>query len=211
MAIGDGVGDGAGDWEVFQFARAELVGPGIWEISRRLRGQAGTEAIMPVSRPAGSRVVLLDDGPVQMPLPASMVGLSRVYRFGPARRPPDDPSYREVERVFRGVGQRPYAPARPRVLRIDGGLGFSWIRRTRIDGDRWDRPDVPLGEVAERYLVQVLAEGALRREAEVSVPFWSYPDATRAADGVTGPYEVEIAQISDQFGPGLRARIRIDE
>jgi hypothetical protein len=205
------IGDGSGDWEVFQFARAEIVGPETWAVSRRLRGQAGTDALMPQAWPAGSRVVLLDDGPVQFPLSQSMVGLSRIYRYGPARRPPDDPSYREVPQAFRGVGLRPYSPVLLRAVRQEvGGIELSWIRRTRIDGDRWDGLDVPLGEAAERYLVRVVAGGAVRREEQVYVPFWTYSSAMRAADGVTGAFDVEVAQISDRFGPGLKARIGID-
>jgi hypothetical protein len=53
------IGDGLGDWEILQFARAELLGPKLWALSRLLRGQAGTDGLMPPVWPAGSRVVLL--------------------------------------------------------------------------------------------------------------------------------------------------------
>jgi hypothetical protein len=206
------IGDGSGEWEVLQFARAEIVGPETWAVSRRLRGQAGTDALMPQVWPAGCRVVLLDDGPVQFPLAEAMVGVSKLYRYGPARRSPDDPSFREVSQVFRGVGLRPYAPVRLKVRRREGGeIDLSWIRRTRIDGDRWDGLDVPLGEAVERYLVRVILGGSVRREEQTAVPFWTYSSAARAADGVTGAFHVEVAQISDRFGPGLKARIGIDE
>lgn len=206
------IGDGTGDWEVLQFARADLLGERVWALSRLLRGQAGTEAAMPPVWPAGSRVVLLDGGPVQFPIPQPLVGVDRIYRFGPARRPPDDRSYREVVRSFRGVGLRPYAPVRLRARRPGpGALELAWTRRTRIDGDRWDGPDVPLGETSERYLVRVLSGGTVRREREVTVPFFAYGPAERSADGVTGAFAVEVAQISDRFGPGLKARIWIDE
>jgi hypothetical protein len=70
---------------------------------------------------------------------------------------------------------------------------------------------VPLGETSERYLVRVLSGGTVRREREVTVPFFAYGPAERGADGVTGAFAVEVAQISDRFGPGLKARIWIDE
>ena len=44
MAIGDGSAD---LWEVFQFAEALLVGPDTYEVRTRLRGQLGTDALMP--------------------------------------------------------------------------------------------------------------------------------------------------------------------
>jgi hypothetical protein len=204
------IGDGAGDWEVFQFARADLVAPGLWELSRRLRGQAGTDGVMPPVWPAGSRVVLLDGRPVQFALPPGMLGLDRVYRYGPARRPPGDASYREVVRGFWGAGLRPYAPVHLRARVAGGDTEITWIRRTRIDGDRWEATEVPLGEAFERYLVRVVSGGVVRRTAEVGLPRWSYGAADRAADGVTGPYEVQVAQISDRVGPGLFGRIWID-
>jgi hypothetical protein len=59
--------------------------------------------------------------------------------------------------------------------------------------------------------VRVVSAGLVRREVEVSVPFWTYGDMARAADGGAGAITVEVAQISDRFGPGLLARIGIDE
>jgi hypothetical protein len=117
-----------------------------------------------------------------------------------------------VARVFRGIGLRPYAPVHLRARRRDAeGIDFTWIRRTRIDGDRWDMLDAPLGETAERYRLRVISGGVVRRDVEVGVPFWRYADAARAGDGVTGTFAVEVAQMSDRFGPGLHARISIDE
>ena len=46
--------------ETFAFAEATLVAPGEWDIRGRLRGQAGTDAMMPAVWPAGSVVVLID-------------------------------------------------------------------------------------------------------------------------------------------------------
>ena len=205
------IGDGAGDWEIVQFAEAELLEPGLWAVSRRLRGQAGTESVVPPAWPAGSRVVLLDGRAVQFPLPGSMLGLERIYRYGPARRPPGDLSFRETTRRFLGVGLRPYAPVHLRARRAGDDIELTWVRRTRIDGDRWDIPEVPLGETAERYLVRVVAGGVVRRTAEFSVPRWLYTAAERAADAVAGAFEVEVAQVSDRFGPGNFGRIGIDD
>ncbi len=44
VAIGDGT---LGNWELFQFASAELVGQGTYALSGRLRGQLGTDSVMP--------------------------------------------------------------------------------------------------------------------------------------------------------------------
>jgi len=206
-AIGSG---DDGDWEVMQFAGATLVDDRLWEIGLRLRGQQGTDGVMPEIWPEGSLFVLLDGAPGQVDLPASARGLARHYRAGPARRGVVGSSYVARILAFEGVGLRPYAPAHLRARAVGGSLDLSWIRRTRIDGDSWAGLDVPLGEEGERYVVRVLdGAGAVLRTAEVTLPGWTYTAAARAADGAAGR-AVEVAQLSAQFGAGSTGRIEID-
>lgn len=208
MAIGDG---SAERWEVLQFAQAALV-PGasrVWDLSMRLRGQAGTDGFG-AAWPEGSTVVLLDGAPRQVGLRRSARALERHWRIGPASQPYDDASVVHRVEAFEGVGLRPYAPAHPRARWQEDDLAVSWIRRTRIDGDGWGSGDVPLGEAREAYLVRVRSDGRVVREAEVDRPAWTYRAADRAADGVAGSFTLSVAQVSDRFGPGLFTEVEID-
>jgi hypothetical protein len=206
MAIGDGTPD---RWELFQFRDAQLVGPGLWRLSHRLRGQAGSDGVMPPVWPAGSVVVLLDGTPSQIALAAAQRGVERHYRVGPARRGYDDPTF--VHRVvrFAGNGLRPYRPAHLRAESGPLGTTFRWVRRTRIDGDGWDGYEVPLGEDAETYLLRVSLGGTLVREVQTTAPEWHYDATLQAADAVTGGYDVSVAQISARFGPGAFATLNV--
>lgn len=208
MAIGTGA-----DWELFQFADAELIGTGRWRLSRLLRGQFGTDAVMPETWPPGAVVVRIDAALRQIDLPLALRNLARRYRIGPASRPLDDPIYTERVEAFRGIGLRPYAPAFLRAHRADPGaaLQVGWIRRTRIGGDDWESYEVPLGEEGERYLVRVSAAGTVRREETVTSPGWTYPQAQQASDGVSAPFTLSVAQISAVFGPGLFATLEVEE
>jgi hypothetical protein len=206
MAIGTGDDDA---WEVFQFGRAELAGARTWVLSDRLRGQSGTDAVMPAVWPAGSLVVLMNGAVTQIDLPSARRGMLQNYRVGPAGRPVDDPVFVATARAFDGVGLRPYAPAHLRATRVANGVAASWIRRTRIDGDAWGDGDVPLGEAGEVYVVRVVSDGAVRREARVGQTAWTYADADRIADGVAAPYEILVAQVSDRWGPGPFARTTV--
>ncbi|MFC7704991.1 glycoside hydrolase TIM-barrel-like domain-containing protein [Plastorhodobacter daqingensis] len=208
LAIGAGTSQG---WEVLQFARADLVGPGVYDLSLRLRGQAGTEQDMPEVWPAGSRVVLLNAAVRQIDLPLSARDLARHYRIGPAQCGYDDPSYTHLVEAFRGIGLRPYAPCHLRLRQLADGLEARWLRRTRIDGDSWAGMDVPLGEESEAYLVRILKDGALRRETVVTRPFWTYGAAEQAADGIERPFRIEVAQLSAQYGAGSFTGIEIDD
>ncbi|TCO70905.1 baseplate multidomain protein megatron [Rhodovulum euryhalinum] len=209
-AIGDG---SPNNWEVFQFAEAALVAPLTYDLRIRLRGQAGTDGVMPALWPEGSRFVLLDGRPGQIDLPLSARGLGRHYRIGPGLRPFDDSSFIHLAQAFDGIGLRPFAPCHL-VARSDGqgGLAIRWTRRSRIDGDSWASVEVPLGEDREAYHVRVIgAGGEVLREATPTAPRWTYTAAMRAADAGAGPAVVEVAQLSDQFGPGPYQRIKIDE
>ena len=89
IAVGDG---SAVRWEVLQFSAAVLVAPSTYDLSLRLRGQQGTDGIMPAEWPVGSTVVLLDLAPQQIELALSSRGLARYYRIGAAGRGYDDPA-----------------------------------------------------------------------------------------------------------------------
>ncbi|MEM9601195.1 MAG: phage tail protein, partial [Pseudomonadota bacterium] len=141
-AIGDGSPDA---WELIQFRDAELIDSNTYLLSHLLRGQVGTET--QTIWPSGTYLVLLDGTPEQIDLPEARRGLSRFYRIGPSVRPIDDPSYATAQLSFDGLGLRPLSPVH---LCLAGGAGedriLTWIRRGRIDADRWDGADVPLGE-----------------------------------------------------------------
>lgn len=206
-AIGDGTPD---NWELIQFTTADLVAPRTYDISGRLRGQLGSDALMPTRWPAGSYFVLLDGRPEQINLAASARGVDRHYRIGAARLPVSDPSYQHRVLAFQGNGLRPYAPVHL-AAQSDGagGTTLSWVRRTRLDGDQWGYGDVPLGEANEQYLLRVTQGNALLREETVATPSWTYSAAAQSADGVTGPYQIAVAQVSDRYGPGLFAKLKL--
>jgi hypothetical protein len=130
---------------------------------------------------------------------------------GPAALAVDDPALAERVEAFRGVGLRPYAPVHLRARRAGPGaaLGVRWIRRSRLAGDDWEAFEVPLGEESERYLVRVIWNGDIAREAVTTAPEWTYETAAQAADGVTGPFELRVAQVSAVWGPGPFARCAV--
>lgn len=207
-AIGDGSSD---NWEVFQFTDATLVSEGVYDIIRRLRGQAGTDALASTEWPAGSTFVLLDGSPAQLSLSNSARGLARHYLVGPSQRPYDDPSFEHYVEAFDGIGLRPLAPVHLRAKQAGSGdYDISWVRRTRIDGDNWQSVEVPLGEDSEGYLVRVLDGGNVVREVTVGSPGWTYTAGQQSSDGIFGGFSIQVAQISARFGARLFRRIDLN-
>ena len=199
-AIGNG---GSENWEVIQFANATLVAPNTYELSVFLRGQSGTDGAAIVDWPIGSYFVLLNGLVPQVEIPSATRGLSRFYRFGIASKGYDDRNVVSLERTFDGIGLRPYSVAH---LDHQGRMGedvvVAWTRRTRIDGDSWQSFEVPLGESSEKYQITVSNSSGIRRQAEAVVPSWTYTASMQIADGVAGAVTINVAQFSDQFGPG---------
>ena len=206
IAIGDGT---AANWEVFQFANAQVVAPDTYEISARLRGQLGTDGIMPDVWPAGSTVVLLDLALAQIDLASSSRGLMRYYRIGAASRGYDDSNVVLRTEAFDGIGLRPYPVAHLRYAAMSGDIQLIWRRRTRLDGDSWQSTEVPMGEDSEAYLVRVIVSEEIRAEYTATEPSFVYASAMRIADGVSGDFQIAVAQLSASFGPGPFRRIDV--
>jgi hypothetical protein len=201
---------GVGDWEVFQFELAELVAPSEYVLRGLLRGQAGTDGVIPELWPASSIFVLLDRAPVQINLPRTARGLERHYRIGSARLGYDDPSFVHEVRAFAGVGLRPYRPSHPVVTgQPDGAITIRWTRRTRVDGDNWGGMEVPLGEEREIYRVVLRSDDTILRNSTTSVPVYVYTLAEQVSDGNPTNVFAEIAQISDAFGPGPALKVKL--
>jgi len=198
-AIGDG---SAGNWELIQFTQATPVARDLWELSGFLRGQCGTDAVIPAVWPVGSTFVLMAPGTRQLSLRESEVGLTRTYRFAAAPRGYTDATAVQRVETFMAHGRRPYAVAHLRKTRRSEGYRFTWVRRTRIDGDGWRSVEVPLGEVAEAYAVEVWHAEQKVRDMTVFSPSFDYADIAAASDGVSGTYRVGVAQVSESYGPG---------
>ncbi|RRH77311.1 baseplate multidomain protein megatron [Falsigemmobacter faecalis] len=205
LAIGDGA---PGSWEILQFATAEPMGGGEWEISQRLRGQAGSDARMPEVWPVGSVVVLLTEAVAQPDLSPGLRGLLRHYRLAPLVAGYASPvAGHRIER-FEGMGLRPPAPVHLKVRAFAGGRRFSWIRRGRIAADSWEG-EIPLGEQREIYEVRILAGEDVLYEARTEGPVFDLSDARVAELGISGPWRFTVAQLSDLAGRGDEAGLAL--
>jgi hypothetical protein len=197
--------------EIIQFAHAELIAPLTYRLSDLLRGQAGTDSLMPTIWPIGTDFILLDDAVRSLDLPLSVRGLVRQFRVGPAQRAYTEGSYREYAVAFAGVALRPYAPVHIRATRLtDGSIDVRWIRRTRIDGDSWQGRDVPIGEERLLFEIRVRSGQTLLRTATSTSARFVYSIKDQSIDGATGTLYFDIAQVSEPFGPGPFGRTTIN-
>ncbi|MEM6487337.1 MAG: glycoside hydrolase/phage tail family protein [Pseudomonadota bacterium] len=200
-----------GGWEILQFRDAVLEGDHRYRLSGFLRGQRGTEALAAASLAAGAGFALLDEAVTALPGTLDALGQPVAYRAVALGDALDDDATVEATAVPTGAGLVPFAPAHLRAARAgDGAVTLRWVRRTRVGGDSWYGADVPLGEESERYAVRVRQGGVVLRTAEVTAPAYVYDAAAQAADGVTGGFEMDVAQVSAVAGPGSRRSVTID-
>jgi hypothetical protein len=200
-----------GEWELLQFQTATLVAPGTYDLSVLLRGQFGSEASMRSPVESGARFILLDEAVTAADMSRGDIGLALNWRYGPLGEPVDGIAYRSEVHAFTGRGLRPLSPVHLQGKRdpVSGAWTFVWIRRTRIDGDGWEAPEVPLGEAEEEYRLEILdaPAGNVLRGIEVGAPGFLYTAAMQTADFGSTQWNVAIrvTQLTARYGAGAPA------
>ena len=101
---------------------------------------------------------------------------------------------------------RPLAPVHLKATRGTGGVTFSWIRRTRIDGDSWTS-EVPLGEESERYALDILSGTIVVRTIVTTAPSVVYSSTDELSDfgAPQSSFAIRVAQFSATIGRGFAA------
>jgi hypothetical protein len=193
-----------GAWEVLQFANAVLTAERTYDLSRLLRGQAGSEWAMGDLVPAGAPFVLLDD--FVLPVAQGLDALARPLqlRIVPAGLDHGDPMAVTLDATPGATALRPLSPVHVRGRRTEEGVRISFVRRTRIDGDGWGAGEVPLGEAREAYEVDILSGSDVVRMLTGETSDILYPLADEVADFSTPQTEltVRVAQMSATVGRG---------
>ena len=204
LAIGSGEDD---TWEIVQFQSAELIDTDTYRLTGLLRGLAGGAPA--ASWPAGSMAVVIDDTVPKLSIGAEQIGLMQYLRYGPADRPIGDRRFRAVTRAFDGLYQRPLSVCHLSANASQDGTQITWIRRGRVDADRWTGVDIPVGEETESYQVTIWVAGQAVRNTVTDTPSYLYSSAHQTVDGASIGYDVEVRQISQSFGPGAASILAV--
>ncbi|MEK4035652.1 glycoside hydrolase/phage tail family protein [Methylocystis sp. IM3] len=193
-----------GEWEIFAFARAELVGDRTYRLSRLLRGLGGANHLARRAAPAGSTVVLLDDALAPLARKADEMGAPIVYAIGPAHRNFADPLYVRATATASRKTLMPYAPTRVRARRTEAGVLIGFLRRGRIESDSWETLDIPLGEMSEAYEAEIVLPAG-KRVLLTQTTSILYPAAQELADfgAPQSALTLSLYQMSASVGRGF--------
>ncbi len=198
------LGTAASGFELLQFQNAALIAPNTFRLSGLLRAQAGSGPEMLATRAAGADVVLLN-GAVDQPkmtLAESAQGLT--WHLGPAQLDPGNAAFIDIPSPNGLKALRTLAPTYLAMKRDPAGLLISWIRCTRVDGDSWELAEVPLGEEAESYRLDIVNGTSVVRSVTISSPSYLYATADAVADfgALPASLTARISQISAVTGAG---------
>jgi hypothetical protein len=197
-----------GDWEIVQFADAELTGPQTYRLTKLLRGRLGTEHAIRSPLAIGAPMVLLNEAVAKIDGKSAERLASRFYRWGPQSLDIADPAWQQTTFATKAVGRMPWSPVEIAGARPGGGdLAITWIRRTRFGGVWADGVDVPLNEESERYEVDVMNGANVARTIATTAPNASYTAAQQIADfgSVQSAISIRVYQLSAVVGRGWPA------
>ncbi|RUQ78544.1 hypothetical protein ELZ22_17090, partial [Brucella abortus] len=207
----------AGTWEVLQFRDADLVGSEgglpLYRLGGFLRGQLGTETEIVDPLPEGTPIVFLElEGVGVLQVPNGQKFFTIDYRYGPSNLSPTSPFYQDVTHTGQATGLLPYAPVQLAKLPTGGGsteVTFTWIRRTRFDGDDFDAENVPLNEETEAYDLEIYdpsGPALLRTVANNPTASYTYTETQQTEDGgALDQYLIRVWQKSAEVGRGRMA------
>lgn len=192
-----------GRWEIMQFANADLQADGSYKLSTLLRGLRGTEWATGLHQ-YGDSIVLLDDPDVAfIGAELSLLGVPLKWRGAGVGQSIDDVA--SIDFAYQGVNLRPLSPVHPEMSQAGTDLLISWTPRTRLTGSLWTTGvELPMGEAAEAYEVDILDGGTVKRTLTSSSPSVTYTSAQQIADWGAEQTTIDVAiyQISATVGRG---------
>lgn len=189
--------------EIIQFQTAVQEMDGRYRLSGLLRGRRGTEHKIS-SHAASEKFILLSESSI-LAASLSPSDIAKSLMFKAVTFGQEEVLISPVALSYEGNNLKPFSPVHPQGVR-DGGnnLTISWIRRSRVGGDWLDNADVPLGEVYEKYDVEIMDGVTLKRTLTNVTPDVTYTQALQIEDfgSVPADVTVRIYQISDLVGRG---------
>ncbi|WP_299938564.1 glycoside hydrolase/phage tail family protein [uncultured Pelagimonas sp.] len=193
-------------WEILQAGHVALIGTRRYRLSHLLRGQRGTEWLMPDVIAAGAMIVLLDENLVPLPISMADIGVPtnwQVSGYSAAAK------VTELAVTPKGTGLIPFAPAHLKAAASGADIDLSWVRRDRLlSSESWALSEVPVSESSGLYQVEILtAAGAVLRTVQTNQPGFTWSAAMQAAD--IGAARFRVAQIG-ALGPGRARSVSIN-
>lgn len=192
--------DSGRDGEIIFFQDATETSPGVFVISRLLRGRDGTNQDAWMTHPPDHRAVMLQKDVIQrVDYGPADLNKDRKYKAVSLLDQADDATAQDF--TNQGVALKPLSPVHPQGwFDAAGDLHLAWVRRTRFSTPGIGNGVVTLGEEVEAYLTRIA------RVAPVSDP-----GTTVRRTWLATPEQLytQAQQVDDGYGPGDTLQILV--
>ncbi|KQS96496.1 MULTISPECIES: glycoside hydrolase/phage tail family protein [unclassified Rhizobium] len=196
-----------GVWEIIGFRGATEIASGRWRLSGLLRCLHGTTDAMSAGAAAGTPVVLLNGAVRPLGLSADEVGrvMNWMIDAGGVAGAAEGPF------AFAGGlrAETPIAPVHLKARRLEtGAVRIQWTRCARRAADHWLDGDIAFDEPVERYRVEILDGGTVKRRVDVTEPVLEYAPALELADfgSTQTSLSVRVRQRGEKVALGVPAQ-----
>jgi len=193
--------------EILQFKIAALDPDGSYDLSGLLRARRGTEQHIGTHATGDTFVLLQSSSVNRITNSLGELNIARIFKaptIGLALIDADQVNFTDT-----GASLKPLSVVHVTVTRnvpAAGDITIAWIRRTRIGPEWRDAVDVPLGEAAESYSIDVFNNGTIVRTLTSTSESVVYLSADQTTDGFTPPRDplhIKLYQISADVGRGF--------
>lgn len=174
--------------EIVNFAGADEIEPGLWELSYFLRGRKGSAVAL---HPAGARFVMLTLGTLaQVSVDLFMLGRSLTFRVTSVGA---DAESAVITVPFTGQSQVERAPAYLQARRIGGQVEISWQGAGRLGGGS----RIGMGAFFDGYRLTINGSEQVTQSRAISVP------------DTGGAFTISVQQINRIMGAGPATTVTI--
>ena len=194
--------------EVIGFVNATLTGPNTYQLSRLLRGRAGTE-VKCGSHVTNELFVMLDDALTTIQLDQADIGKTVKYKavtFGS-----DISLATAVDVQPFGLNMRPWRVAQPKAVKeVNGDWTISWIERPRYNNGMRDYTEISHDPDWGGYAIAILnSSDVVKRSTTTVGTSFTYTVAMQQADfgSAQTTLKASIIQMTTSSGGGYPAPI----
>lgn len=192
--------------EIIGFVYATLISERVYRLSKLLRGLRNTELATDDHVLGEECMLLTGSGFLLIDLDHAAIGQTRYYRFVGGSQALSDAETITYE--ITGQSLRPFSPVNVTAVReIIGDVTIEWARRTRLVANTLGDGILPLGEVFERFEVDIIfpysSETVIRTLSVEDAETLIYEAADTVTDGTdVDSFAIRVYQISAAIGRG---------
>jgi hypothetical protein len=196
--------------EIIQFSTVEIIAEQQVRLRQLLRGRLGTQWASR-NHQQGERFILLDGNLRDMALNTQSIGQQVKLLAVTSGLTEQDAVTQDFTYEARAL--LPYAPVHLKARKLgNGDVAFSWIRRSRMNGEWRDFVDVPLNETVESYDIEILQNNIIKHATSSNSPSFTYSLTDQISDlgQALGVGDLRVWQVSTLVGRGYMASALFD-